>query len=310
MKTLITGGAGFVGSHLVDKLIKEGQSVVIVDDLSTGKKENVNSEAKFYQLDIQSPEIENVFLAEKPEIVFHLAAQVDLRKSVESPIENAKINILGSLNVLENCRKFGVKKIIFASSGGVIYGEAEKIPTSESALEAPLSPYGVEKLAVEKYLKFYRKSFGLSSISLRFANIYGPRQNSKGESGVVAIFTDKILNGESPIIYGEGNQTRDYLYVEDAVSALSESGREQFSAASGIFNVGTGQETSVDEIYEIIAGKTNQEIEPKKEAEKKGDLQRSCLNCSLIKKELNWEPKFNLEEGLEKTINWFRTKIS
>ena len=188
MKCLVAGGAGFIGSHHVDRLIKEGHKVVVIDNLSTGKKENLNPKAKFYKLDIRDPEISQIFSREEPEIVFHYAAQIDVRKSVKDPIGDAKINILGTLNLLENCREFKIKKVIFASSGGAIYGDADIVPTPENYPEWPLSPYGIAKLTIDKYLNYYYQVFGLLYISLRFANVYGPRQDSKGEAGVVAIF--------------------------------------------------------------------------------------------------------------------------
>lgn len=332
MKVLVTGGAGFIGSHLVDKLIKQGHKVIVIDNLSTGRKENLtpaffkkggaNSNAKFYQLDIQSPKISEIFKKEKIEIVFHLAAQIDVRKSVEEPIEDAKNNILGSLNILENCKKFGVKKIIFSSTGGAIYGDTEVVPTSESYPALPLSPYGVAKLTTEKYLNYYYKVFELPYISLRLANVYGPRQNSEGEidetlshlsasshsrstceAGVVAIFCHKLLKNEQPFIFGDGNQTRDYIFVDDVVEAAILAAE---NSKVGIFNVGTAKETSVNEIFaelKRIIGSSCKEIYS---PSKMGEQKRSCLDCSRAKQELKWSPKYNLEQGLKKTLNFFK----
>ncbi len=305
MKILVTGGAGFIASHLVDKLIEKGHQVVIVDNLSSGKKENLNPKAKFYKIDIQSPEIFGLFEKEKPETVFHYAAQIDVRKSVENPIEDAKINILGSLNILESCQKFGVKKIIFASSGGAMYGDTDIIPTPESQLEKPESPYGITKLAIEKYLHFYKKTFGLDYTALRLANVYGPRQNSKGEAGVIAIFCDRMLKNEEVIINGDGKQTRDYLFVDDAIEAAILS-LESSLGKNPVYNLGRGIETSVNEIYKLLVKEIGKDITPQYGPAKKGEQLRSCLDFSKIKKELNWQPRYDLEKGLKETIKWFR----
>jgi len=305
-KILVTGGAGFIGSHLVDKLIEIGHRVVVIDNLSTGKKENLNPKAKFYKIDICSPKISEIFKKEKPEFVFHLAAQINVRKSVENPFFDAKINILGSLNILENCREFKVKKVIFSSTGGAIYGQVKKIPTPETYLENPISPYGISKLTIEKYLNFYKENFALNFISLRFSNVYGPRQDSKGEAGVVAIFIDRLLRKKIPTIFGNGNQTRDFVFVEDVISACLKSidykGKESF------FNIATGIETSVNALYRKIAKILKVDTKPKYVPEKPGDLKRSCLDISKAKRELNWRPNYNLEEGIIKTANWFKKK--
>jgi len=300
MKILVTGGAGFIGSHLSDRLIKEGHNVIVVDNLSTGKKENINKKAKFYKIDICSPKISLIFKKEKPETVFHLAAQINVRKSVEDPIKSAKTNILGSLNILENCKKYKIKKIIFTSTGGAIYGEANKIPTPESYPANPISPYGIEKLTIEKYLNYYYQIFKIPYIALRLSNVYGPRQNSKGEAGVVGIFIDKMLSKGQPIINGSGKQTRDFIYVEDVVSACLKA--MEYKGKKEIFNIGTGIETSINELYKIISKLLKTKIKPKYAPEKPGDLKRSCLNISLAKKELKWEPKFDLEKGLKKQL--------
>lgn len=302
-KVLVTGGAGFIGSHLVDKLIEQGHQVVVIDNLSTGRKENLNPRAKFYELDICDSKISQIFQEEKPEIVFHLAAQIDVRKSVKDPIENAKINILGTLNILENCRKTSVKKFIFASSGGAIYGDTDIVPTSEANPENPESPYGIAKLTVEKYLYFYKKSFNLNYIALRFANVYGPRQNSKGEGGVIAIFCDKMLKNEEVIINGDGEQSRDFVYIDDAVEAVILAIE---SKKSGFYNIGTAKETSINEIFRKIKELTNSNCKEIHGPAKPGEQKRSCLDYSKAEKELNWQPKYSLEEGLKETIEWFK----
>jgi UDP-glucose 4-epimerase len=304
MKILVTGGAGFIGSHLVDRLIKENHQVIVVDNLSTGKKENLNPKAQFYQLDILDPKLSEVFQKEKPEVVFHYAAQIDVRKSVKNPLEDAKINILGSLNLLENCKRFKVKKFIFASSGGAIYGQADIVPTPESYPAWPLSPYGVAKLTIEKYLNYYYKVFGLPYTSLRLANVYGPRQNPEGEAGVVAIFCHKLLKGEQPVINGDGTQTRDYVFVDDVVEAnLLALEKDKVD----IFNVGTAKETSVNEIFQRLKRITGAGIEGIHGPAKQGEQKRSCLDFSKIKKELDWQPNYSLEQGLEKTVNYFKS---
>jgi len=305
-KILVTGGAGFIGSHLVDRLIKLGHKVVVIDNLSTGKKENLNKESIFYEADIQGPELGEVFAKEKPEIIFHLAGQINIRRSVKDPIKDAKINILGTLNLLENSRKQNVEKFIFSSTGGAIYGDTNIIPTPENHLLQPVSPYGVGKLAVEKYLYFYRRVYGLSFVSLRYANIYGPRQNPEGEAGVVAIFCNKISKGEQPIINGDGKQTRDFVYVEDAVEANILSLRK---GVEGSFNIGSGKETSINTIFEEIKRALNSDFEKTYGPAKTAEQRRSCLDFSKAKAELNWEPKIGLRQGIEKTCFNFCDKM-
>ena len=307
MKILITGGAGFIGSHLQDRLIKEGHRVVIVDNLSTGKKENLNPRAKFYKADICGSKISQIFKKEKPQIVFHYAAQIDVRKSVEDPIEDAKINILGSLNIIQSfCHLSSVishkSKIIFASTGGAIYGDADIVPTPESYPEYPLSPYGIEKLIVDKYLNYYYKTFNLPYISLRLGNIYGPRQNSKGEAGVIAIFSDKMLAGGQPIINGSGNQTRDFVYVDDVVEASTLAFKKN---KVGVFNIGTAKETDVNTIFKKLKELTGSNCKIVHGSAMPGEQKRSCLDFKKAKRELKWSPKYDLENGLKKTIDWF-----
>jgi UDP-glucose 4-epimerase len=245
--------------------------------------------------------LSNLFKIEKPEAVFHLAAQIDVRKSVADPVEDARTNIIGSLNLLENCKKFNIKKIIFISTGGAIYGDADIVPTPEEYSALPVSPYGVAKLSVEKYLNYYYQIFGLNYTVLRLANIYGPRQDPLGEAGVVAIFCNKLLKNEQPIIYGDGKQTRDYVFVEDVVNAGILALKQD---KIGIFNVGTEKETSVNELFQKLTEVMDLKIEPIYKPSRTGEQQRSCLDYSKIKKELGWEAKYSLEQGLSKTIKW------
>ena len=301
MKMIVTGGAGFIGGHLIDRLIREGHKVAVVDNLSTGKKENLNPRAKFYKIDIRSPKISQIFKEEKPEIVFHYAAQIDVRKSVENPVEDAEINILGTLNILENCKKYKVKKLIFASSVGV-YGEPRALPVKETHPLDPISPYPITKLAIEKYLQYYQVQ-RLNFVFLRYSNIYGPRQTSTGEGGVIAIFINKILSGKKLIIYGDGNQTRDFLYVDDAVSAAIKA----LKAPSGsIYNIGTNKEISINNLLKLLSLILNKKIEPIFQPLREGEIINSRVDYSKIKKELDWQPKYELKSGVKKTIKWFK----
>jgi len=303
MKILVTGGAGFIGSHLVDSLIEKGHTVVVVDNLSTGKKENLNKDALFYNIDICAPELRGVFVEESIEMVYHLAAQISVRKSVEDPIFDAKANILGSLNLLENCRNFGVKKIIFASTGGALYGDTDVIPTPEEHICAPMSPYGVAKLCIENYLNYYNKVFKLSNTILRFANIYGPRQDPLGEAGVVAIFCNKFLAGEQPIISGNGEQTRDYVYVKDAVKAFALA-----QDLDGTYNVAMEKEISVNDIFDKLKDNYNSDKERIYGDARPGEQMRSCLRAEKIRK-LGWEPSYNIDSGLKETAEWFSNSL-
>ncbi|MFA6322098.1 MAG: NAD-dependent epimerase/dehydratase family protein [Candidatus Buchananbacteria bacterium] len=303
MKILVTGGAGFIGSNLVDALIEQGHEVSVVDNLSTGQKNNLNPRAKFFELDITDKKLSEVFVQQSPEVVFHLAAQIDVRKSVSDPISDAQINILGSLNLLECCKKFKVGKIIFSSTGGAIYGDANIIPTPETYEQKPISPYGICKLSVEKYLHYYHVVFGLPYIVLRYANVYGPRQNAQGEAGVVAIFCSKLLAGSQPTIWGAGQQTRDYVYVADVVAANLAA--LNFNKVA-TYNVGTGIETNVNELAEQIKNNIGTNLEFVHGPAKDGEQQRSCLDYSKIKNELGWLPQTTLAQGIGATVDWFR----
>ena len=318
MKIVVTGGAGFIGSHLVDRLIKEKQKVIIIDNLSTGNKKNfdpdyfkgANSKAKFYKLDIRSSKIAEVFKKEKPQAVFHLAAQIDLKKSLEDPVDDAEINILGSLNIIENfiknlSRKNSHNKFIFASTGGAVYNDASVIPTPENYPEFSLSPYGNGKLTIDKYLDYYCQVFALPYASLRFANVYGPRQNSKGEGAVIAIFSDKMLSNGQPFINGLGKQTRDFVYVKDVVDSFLLALKKD---KNGVFNIGTGKETNINTLFRKLRKLTGSKCKKIHKTESGGE-KRSCLDYSKARKELGWRPKYSLDRGLEETVEWFRENV-
>ncbi|MFH0952029.1 MAG: NAD-dependent epimerase/dehydratase family protein [Patescibacteria group bacterium] len=304
MRILVTGGAGFIGSHLVDSLIADDHQVSIIDDLSSGLKENINRAAEIFKLDIRDQGINKIFTKQKPEIVFHLAAQKNVRKSVADPVYDAEVNIIGSLNVLEQCR-LHKSKIIFTSTGGAIYGDTEDRPTKENHPERPVSPYGVAKLAVDKYLYFYEQVYGLKNVSLRLANVYGPRQDPKGEAGVVAIFLEKLLTGKQPVINGDGKQTRDYVYVADVVDAAIKALDEK---ARGFYNIGTAKETDVNILLAEMIKQGGFKLTGSSGPALAGEQQNSCLNYQRAKQELNWQPRYSLAKGLKKTIKWFKEK--
>ena len=299
MNILVTGGAGFIGSNIIDALIDLGHKVFVVDNLSAGKKENINPNAVFYEVDITDKKMfESVFKEVHPEVVFHTAAQIDVRKSVENPQFDGEVNIIGSINVFELSVKYGVKRIVFSSTGGALYGEPKVLPAKENSPIEPLSPYGVSKYCAEHYLNYFKKLYGIERVILRYANVYGPRQDPLGEAGVVAIFTGKILNNEKPVIFGDGNQTRDYIFVEDVVRAnvLAIDGKE------GIYNIGTGIETSVNDLVKMFSKILNKHIEPVYAPPRKGEVQRIALDASKAKKKLSFVPEISLEEGLKNTI--------
>ncbi len=303
MKVMVTGGAGFIGSHLVDRLIQEGHEAVVVDNLSTGKRKHVNRAARLYKLDVQSPRLERVFRKERPSVLMHLAAQMDIRRSVEDPIFDAQSNILGTINVLEQAVRHGSRKVVFASSGGAIYGEQEVFPAPESHPTRPLSPYGISKLAGEFYLAYYQQHSGIQYVSLRYSNVYGPRQDPHGEAGVVAIFTQKMLSGEQPIVNGTGRQTRDFVFVEDVVDAhLAVMGQD----VQGCYNVGVGEETSINELFGMLADLTKSGSKQVHGPAKKGEQARSVVDSTKLRQELGWEPRTPLSEGLSRTVEFFR----
>jgi UDP-glucose 4-epimerase len=303
LKLLVTGGAGFIGSHITDALIEKGHSVVILDNLLMGKPENVNPKAKFVLMDVRAGEMERLFEIEKFDGVFHLAAQMDVRKSVEDPAFDAGVNVLGTLNLLQNCVRFGAKKVVFASTGGAVYGEQEVFPCEENHPTRPVSPYGITKLCVEKYLFYFAAEFGLKYVALRFANVYGPRQNPHGEAGVVAIFTSKLLAGGQPVINGDGKQTRDYVYVGDVVQANLKALEYPQNDA---FNVGTGIETDVNRIFGILNRWTGGRAQEIHGPGKPGEQKRSVISYKRAKIKMNWEPKVALENGLKQTVEFFK----
>ncbi len=306
MKVLVSGGAGFIGSNIVDGLIKKGFDVFIVDNLSTGKEKNLNSKAKFFNVDIQDKvKLNKIFEEVKPQYVFHLAAQIDVRKSVSDPHFDASINVLGSINVFELSVKHKVKRVIFSSTGGALYGEPKKLPANEDTEIAPLAPYGVSKYCSEQYLNYFKRLYGTERVILRYANVYGPRQDPLGEAGVVAIFTGKILNNEKPTIFGNGKQTRDYIYVKDVVNAnlLAMDGKE------GVYNIGTGVETSVNELIDAFSDLAEKKIEPVYAPPRTGEVNRISLDFSRAKEKLGFIPKYSLKNGIEETIGWFKNKL-
>jgi len=304
---LVTGGAGFIGSHIVDAYVNEGNKVIVIDDLSSGVRENVNPKAEFHKLDIRSPEIEEIFQRRRIDVVNHHAAQMDVRRSVADPKFDASVNVLGGLNIFEAARKFDVKRVIFSSTGGAIYGEQDYFPADEEHPVRPLSPYGITKLVTEKYLSYYKQVHGIDHVILRYANVYGPRQNPHGEAGVVAIFARKMLHGESPVINGDGKQTRDYTFVGDVVRgnllALKSSG-------SNIFNIGTGIETDVNQLFQILRGWLNPACVENHGAAMQGEQRRSVITYKKIQRELGWSPTVELSEGLRQTAEYFKKKFA
>lgn len=300
-KILVTGGAGFIGSTLVDRLINEEHQVIIIDDLSSGRRDYVNEAAKLYKIDISSSKIGKIFQKEKFDFVFHLAAQIDVRKSVAKPEFDNKINVLGGINIIKNCLAYNVKKIIMASTGGAIYGETDEIPTTENSPTYPVSPYGIHKLTVEKYLNYYYQVYGLNYTVLRFANVYGPRQFKGGEAGVIAIFIDNAVKSLTSFQFGDGRQTRDFVYVDDVVSALVAS--LKIDCRSEI-NISSGIETTLLDIRNAIEKVLEKQIKIEERPAKEGEQRRSCLSYQRAKEVLNWEPGVYLEEGINRTIRW------
>lgn len=304
---LITGGAGFIGSATADLLVEKGFDVIIVDNLFMGKKENVNKKAVFYKADIRNKKaLQKIFAKEKPELVLHCAAHMNLRQSIKDPFFNAGVNINGTLNVLECCKSFAIKKIVFASSGGAVYGEPVQLPVPETHALQPLSPYGASKIACEAYLFSYWKNFGLDFVVLRYANAFGPRQNPESEAGVISIFAEQMLGGKQPIIFGSGSQTRDFVFSKDIAEAnfLALTKKTE----SRIFNIGTGREISVSNIFALSKDFFGYKKGPLYKPGISGEVKRIFLDNSLAAKELGWAPKICFEDALKATLEWFRQK--
>ncbi|CAO81320.1 NAD-dependent epimerase/dehydratase family protein [Candidatus Cloacimonas acidaminovorans] len=307
MKILVTGGAGFIGSNVADAYLQAGHEVVIVDNLVTGNRRNINPKAIFYEMDICDESLSEVFAKEKPDMVNHHSAQISVPLSIENPLLDVINNVYGWVNVLQNCVRTGVKKVIYISSGGAIYGEAEEYPTSEKYNPKPLSIYAINKSVGEDYLYFYRHQYGLNYTVLRYANVYGPRQISQGEAGVVSLFTEKLLKGEIPTVYRYDNEPdgmiRDYVYVGDVVQAnllALERGEGE------VFNIGTSIPTTTKDLYYAIAKQLGINREPYYGPARKGDLHRSLLSCEKAKKVLGWKPETGLSEGISQVIKYFK----
>jgi UDP-glucose 4-epimerase len=303
MNIAVTGGAGFIGSHIVDHYIAEGHNVIVIDDMSSGVKANLNPKAKFYKMGIGDKKIAQLLQDEKIEILNHHAAQISVRVSVEDPKLDAQINIIDTLNLYEAARAAKVRRIIFASSGGAIYGEQDYFPADEKHSKRPLSPYGVSKLANEKYLGYYKSVHGIENVIFRYTNVYGPRQNPHGEAGVVAIFTLKMLKGEQPVINGDGTQTRDYVYVTDLARANVLALEDR---ARGIYNVASGTEHSVNTLFQLLQMKIGKQFKREHGPAKPGEQKRSVCTASKIKNLLQWKQEFSFEEGLSRTVDWFK----
>jgi len=304
MKVLVTGGAGFIGSHVVDLYLANGFEVVVVDDLSTGRRSNLNPAAKFYQLDIRDPQLDQVFEAERPDFVNHHAAQMDVRRSVADPMFDADVNVRGSIHLLELARKYEVKRFVYISTGGAVFGEPVYLPCDEEHPIQPICPYGASKHTVEHYLYMYSMNYGLNYTVIRYPNVYGPRQDPHGEAGVVAIFTGQMLSGAPVVINGDGEQVRDYVYVTDCARANLLAITK--ASGSGIYNLGSGKGNTVNQIYQALKQITGYPLEARYGPAKLGETRRIFLDASKAKRELGWEPEVSLEEGLAKTVEYFR----
>jgi UDP-glucose 4-epimerase len=305
MKIVVTGGAGFIASHIVDAYLQQGHEVHVIDDFSTGHKLNLNPNAVLHKSNVADADAASVILKIKPDVLNHHAAQMDVRHSVEDPLFDASVNILGFVNLLEACKRAGTARVIFASSGGAIYGDEEPIPADEDHPKKPMSPYGVSKMTGELYLAYYHMAFGMHYVALRYANVYGPRQSTKGEAGVVAIFISQLLAEKPPTINGDGKQTRDYVFVGDVVKANVAA--LETSHLGGI-NIGTGRETEVVTLCRMLQQRADSKIEALYGPAKAGEQMRSCLDISLAARVLDWRPKIGLEEGLTQTLAYYRDK--
>lgn len=305
MRILVTGGAGFIGSHVADAYVALGHEVAVVDDLSSGARENINPAAAFHHLDILDPRLEEAFAAHRPQVVNHHAAQIDVRKATADPARDIAVNLLGTVRLLERCVAHRVERVVFASTGGAIYGEPEYLPADENHPIKPLSPYGLDKFAAEHYLRIFHQQGGPSRAVLRYANVYGPRQDPHGEAGVVAIFADAMLRGETPTIFGSGEQTRDFVYVGDVVRANVLALEADLP---GPVNIGAGKPTSVNEIYRSLAQVIGFSRPAHHAPERPGEVRDIHLDCGLARRCLGWSAQVTLEEGLARTAEHFRAR--
>lgn len=306
MRILVTGGAGFIGSHVAEAYAALGHEVAVLDDLSSGKAEQVPEKARLYRVDVRDREaVEAVFAAERPQVLNHHAAQMDVRRSVADPAFDCSVNLVGLLNLLESGRRHGLERVIFASSGGAVYGEQECFPAPEDHPTNPVSPYGVAKLASEKYLYFYRVQYGIPYVALRYGNVYGPRQDPHGEAGVVAIFSERLLAGQPCTINGDGGQTRDYVFVGDVVRANL---RALATDYCGPLNIGTGRETDVNTLYELLRNAAGSDASPIHGPAKPGEQRRSVISPALAERVLDWRPEVPLERGIAATVDFFRAR--
>ena len=305
MKILVTGGAGFIGSHVVNAYIKAGHDVIVIDDLSSGKKKFINPKANFYQLNINSPEVKTILEKEKITVINHHAAQISVSESVTDPLLDANSNIIGTLQLLQNAVSLSLEKFIFASTGGAMYGNQKIFPASEEHPCQPLSPYGISKLSAENYINYFCMQYGLNTIILRYSNVYGPYQNPHGEAGVVAIFCQRLMEGLPPIIYGDGEQTRDFISVRDITEANNIALKPQ---CNGIFNVGTGNEISVNFLTQSLLKISKLDISAEHGPAKQGEQRRSSIDSKNFLKSFGWKPCVSLEEGLVETFNYFKDK--
>ena len=302
MNILVTGGAGFIGSHIVDAYIREGHHVAVLDNLSTGKREQVHPDATYYPFDLVDPRLKDVFERESIDVINHHAAQISVTQSVANPVFDAEINILGSLKLLQLAVSHKVRKIIFASTGGALYGEQDYFPANEEHPTNPLSPYGIAKLTVERYLEFFRENFKIQPTVLRYSNVYGPRQDPHGEAGVVAIFCKQLLKGQQPVIFGDGEQTRDFVSVFDVVNANLKALSEN---CQGTYNVGTGIETSVNTVAASLIKASGKTLSPQYNPPRMGEQRRSSIDHKKFNKEHGWQPAQSLDEGLKNTLDYF-----
>ena len=306
-KALVTGGAGFIGSHLVDRLLSEDYQVAILDDLSAGKLRNLNPGATFYHTDITQSAVDEIFSREQPDLLFHLAARVSVTHSAQNPVDNAEVNVLGTLRLLESARRAGIDKFIFSSTGGAIYGNPEENPCSEATPPAPLSPYGLSKYVAEQYIDLYHRLYRLNYTNLRYGNVYGPRQDPEGEAGVIAIFIQNMLDRDQVRIFGDGYQERDFVYVDDIVEAnmLAIHGGNNRT-----LNLGSGSGTSVTSLFEFLKAEVGYQLDPEHRPRRHGEVNAISLDSTQAREHLGWSPRFSLEEGLRKTVEYYGSEVS